>query len=392
MRLRLAFMFYITASPLLAQGFGPFELVATSVVRLHIEGETADGKKVDQYATGFLASKDGHIATSYHRILKKESQGSEIDWKLGADGKPVRKISVERWGTNKTLEPSMAAVSYVNGNALYDVAILRMQGANYTSAKCVRSIAKHLLNPNMPLMSIGFRENKAAYEIALGILSPADVMLGDRHVLSTFTFDMANGRSFHGGPVFNGDGAIVGILTSGQQGEMPPSSTSAIVTDIDWVIKLLPNSADSSECSNAPESAKTPSLEQCVQSGMKALRGGRLLFTKRGKAENIGGDGAPEKAEATVNFDAPDRTEIIPQTLRVTEEQAIGEGGYDFPAMTREDGRVTKVLVKLWVYKSKLLFGPPARYEIKLEGALQPILDASAEQQVRDICTRSGHN
>jgi len=374
------------ANDAVGQGVSPYEKVAPSVVRLRVIGESYDGTKIDQYATGFFATKSGYIVSAYSRLFKRTLGGEKIVWKTDGSGKPARKFVLERLGQYGKLEPPDAAVNVISMNEAYDIVVLKLQGNNFQSVSCSGTIERHMLKVTQPLMALSWRESQVTYDIGQGVLAQGDISLGDRYFLGNFTFDMANSRSYFGSPVFNGSGSVVGVLTAGQEGEMPRGSNEAIVTGIQWVTKLLPDSADPSECNSTAfremDASKEATLEQCVKESLSALNL-RTPFTQHGVVRNPGDATAPEIATTTVAFEAPDNTMIVEQGLKVIEEQVIGVGGFETPELLRVDNRIKRVSVKLWVRKNRQLYSPPSVYHAKLEGALQA---AISEASVRDEC------
>jgi S1-C subfamily serine protease len=162
-----------------------FDYQRQAVVR--VEGEYSTSAPF--YSSGALITSAGHIITSDYAVTGLEKLHSARNWRIVfADGsvKPATVVSVDK-------ERGLA--------------VLQVPGSGYPKLQLAQASPR----PGDTVMAIGTR-GEAALEPSVGTI----IGLENRFMEARFDSSL---RGFGGGPVFNIDGMMVGLVYSGTPGD-----------------------------------------------------------------------------------------------------------------------------------------------------------------------------
>ncbi len=173
------------------------------------------GKQAVASGTGFVISREGHIATNAHVV--NNNHGVTVDV-LNSDG------STSRYIADVLLMDSAS-----------DVAIIKVNDASFRTFNPLPYSIETRANVGAEVFTIGFPLNTVMgsnYKVANGIISSRTGLNDDVREYQ-ITVPIQPGNS--GGPLFNKDGNIVGITTARLNGE----AVGTHVENVNYAVKSL---------------------------------------------------------------------------------------------------------------------------------------------------------
>lgn len=234
-----------------SQGEEPsaIEKIGSALVRIHVTGVSAGGDSANFWGTGLFISDSGYIVTASH-TLSRDRDGRLIEWS-SAVGPENPKIEVEFIGANGTLEPYRGTVDTIpiaGANDL-DVAVLKIAGQNYHSAKC--SVAEYA--PDTAVRGVALRPTRSVPDPLMeGVIAMADPADGLRYRIVGMSVN--DGHS--GGAIFQkGTETVSGIVTSGRDHRLLMGSLESFATPLYALKNTFPFSQ---YCTSAETAVVTP--------------------------------------------------------------------------------------------------------------------------------------
>jgi Trypsin-like peptidase domain len=207
-----------------------WDIVAPSVLRIHVTGVDHAGKAVDSWGTGFVINNDGFILTAFH-VIGRDTSGEKIDWGEAEGGKGPT-ITLEVYGNHGVPIMAPGKVMVAKADETLDVAVLKASGKDYRAVRC----RTDRLPESRNAWGIGWRQGSDSYDhLGPGIANNSDVTDGDRYRFSNMTANKGNS----GGPVFDENGRVLGIVTSGRNQILAPGNNETFATPLSSMGALL---------------------------------------------------------------------------------------------------------------------------------------------------------
>lgn len=197
---------FLAVSPfqLAAQGgSSAIQKVVPSVVRITVTGSSINQGPINNSGTGFFVSRTGEILTARHTVAMKD--GKNVVWKRDNQGRVDRQITVEfrvkRGVFGDPIPAQLGPVDEAN-----DVAIIRVQGSDYTPVSCSTRQA----DDAEFLSGLGYQRWRSNYDHLSG------AKLENANLDKLFAWRVGdNARGGHsGGPVFDGQGIVLGLIVA----------------------------------------------------------------------------------------------------------------------------------------------------------------------------------
>lgn len=208
--------------------------VVSALVRVRTTGTDIQGRPVTPPpGTGFLVGSEGEVVTAWHVVGKYyPDDDQDIKWGKREDGETDRTIKVELWNVKGSNTNSYDA-DLADKDPANDVAYLKL------SAKR-RSFPSVVCDNRRPretalVERIGWLPKAEVYDRKEGSVGLADKhLVGDR-----IRIFLPSDKGHSGGPVFDKDGRVIGVVSSGLHGLAPDGETFA--TPIEFVTRILPD-------------------------------------------------------------------------------------------------------------------------------------------------------
>ncbi len=247
--------------------------VVPAVVRIHGSGTDGSGSKVETpTGTGFVVGSGGDLVTAFHVVGKDSANGRVVRWGLRADGEEDRTYHIEGWGPNESLIDLGPAI-VIEKDETNDVAYLKLTESKLPSVVC----SDRLPQEDDEVGRIGWQEKKRVYDRNRGRVARADP--GD--VGNRIRINLPSQPGHSGGPVFDDEGRVVALVTSGRDGNWVGGETYA--TPIEFATRLLP--ADALCRQTAPRRYVFSECEVTARDGWTTLlRLSELGFYEGGRA------------------------------------------------------------------------------------------------------------
>jgi tetratricopeptide (TPR) repeat protein len=212
----------------------PFREVALRTVRLHVTGRSDGVETVNEVGTGFFVDPN-YIITAAHVF-------GEIDWVHSIDGRPNSPtIDMDLPNHNILLVPTSNKASgaiLAAQNRALDLALIRVKG-NFPSVSCADAHIQRL--GGRPFRALGWRPDSSDYD-PLTQPSESDVRLAepaDGDPRWRFA-DINASKGNSGGPIFNKDGAVIAVITSGRNKRLEPGQSVVFGTPIQSIKNGFP--------------------------------------------------------------------------------------------------------------------------------------------------------
>jgi len=237
------FLSFVFQTTLLADA--PDAKVKHYLVRIHVFGQvengTSNGREVDNWGSGVFLDKD-RIVTAYH-VVQEDASQHVVTWMKDSP-------TINIWRLDDHEQPTLmsTSVQIISGSRPEtDVIELHVSGSN-EPAPC--SLDKIL--PSSELYALGWLAQHDTYDLLTpGSLVPYDSVNDGEHRRIS---GMQANEGDSGGPVFDKDGVVVGVLTNGRDKRIDQGSSYAFFTPF-WELSQPPVSVRT--CQSHSQSVST---------------------------------------------------------------------------------------------------------------------------------------
>lgn len=192
-----------------------------AVVRIDALGTDRNGKVKISVGTGFLFHRDGYIFTAGHVV------GSPDEWQNDVNsGKLNRKITVRQFENNGQ-EVVRKEVVVLYFDPQLDLALLRVMGTNYPTVQLGDSSS---VNPPQEVYAITCGDGNGPVSFS------GKLNIGfDTKYSGLFGLDINVKPGGSGGPVFDREGRVVGVVNAGR----PDMRGAVFATPINLAVNLV---------------------------------------------------------------------------------------------------------------------------------------------------------
>ncbi len=190
-------------------------------IKTEVTGQNIFGQTVTSAVSGsgFIISSDGYIATNYHVISTALNQGVDV--------------------TVMMVDGSSYTAEIIGGDEENDVAVLKIDANDLNAVTFGDS---NNMAVGETVYAVGNPLGELTYTMTSGIVSALDreISTDSQTSINMFQLDAAVNSGNSGGPVYNSDGEVIGIVTAkysdtGVEGlsfAIPINDALAIVQDI----------------------------------------------------------------------------------------------------------------------------------------------------------------
>lgn len=189
------------SAPVTTSGMGMtsqdiYDMAVTQVVGIKVEAQSSgffgSGGGGSSSGSGFIISSDGYILTNYHVIEQAYLNDTALSVSLSNGDEYDAKI--------------------IGFEASNDVALLKIEATGLNPAIIANS---DNIRVGQPVYAVGNPFGNLVYTMTDGIVSALDrEVTVDGKIISTFQFSAAVNRGNSGGPVYDANGEVLGIVTA----------------------------------------------------------------------------------------------------------------------------------------------------------------------------------
>lgn len=170
------------------------------VVRIEVNGKDRQGFSQRRFGSGFFVHKEGFLLTNLHVV------GTPDDWKVenGQLNRDIKLIWPNQTGALQE-EKRVVVVYY---DEVVDLVLLRIPRSDISAVRLGDSLT---VKPEQHVTALGYPEGQEQLDTAPGIIK----LSLDSVYQGFFRFAASIDRGYSGGPLFNDDGAVIGVVNAG---------------------------------------------------------------------------------------------------------------------------------------------------------------------------------
>jgi hypothetical protein len=210
----------------------PFANIKKYLIRIHVSGESDKGKAIDNWGSGVFVGT-GQILTAYH-VIFEDRDGETVTYKPYPEQPNPR---IELWGVdeNDRLTPIVSSVEIESDYSADSDDVIRLQisGKNIFAPCSTDEITE-----GVQLRALGWLRDHDTFDpLGPGTLVNFDAASDEgRRKISGMTANFGDS----GGPVFDGEGVVVGVLTGGRNKRIDPGTAYVLFKPLSDLAQLSP--------------------------------------------------------------------------------------------------------------------------------------------------------